>query len=168
MIDLSLVLDGTWTTDPPTGTAITNSRASTNIIDWLTGRDVGAGEVLGIHVDILTTFSTTNSATLQIQYEVCSTTNGTFLPLILSPAVAAAELIVGCPLFRYALPVNQEKNASSGILSTPGRYGRLTYTVGTGVFSAGAVAAWISPRWDRREYFNYPSGYSVAIAAGEI
>lgn len=165
MLDLSLIFDGTA---PNTPVAITNTRVSTNVIDWLSARDVGADTPLALHVAILTAFTTTNSATLQVQYEVCSTAGGTFLPLILSPVVAATELIVGCPIFRYDLPVNQEKNATLGILNAPGRFGRLTYTVGTGVFSAGAVFSYITPRQDRNQYYSYPNNYTAYVAVGEL
>jgi hypothetical protein len=169
MIDLSLVFDGTFTTDPPTGVAITATATSTNIIDWLTGRDVGAGEPLGIHVLISGAFVTTNSATLQINYQVCDTTNGTYLTILSSPVYPAAQLIKGAPLFRYALPVNQILNATAGVLKTPGRYCQLQYVVGTGVFSStSAIVAFLTPRQDRNEYYNYPIGYTAAVQSGQI
>ena len=178
MIDTSLVFDGTVSAGPiatigsqtaqSTGVAITNTRVSTNIIDWSTGRDVGSDVPLAIHVFVTTTFTTTNSATLQISYQVCSTTNGTYNDLVFSPVIAAAQLVPGSPIFRVDLPANQVKNATAGVLLTPGRYAQLNYTVGTGVFSAGAVFAYISPRQDRSQYFSYPNAYTVAVASGEI
>lgn len=178
MIDVSTIFDGTISAGPiasigstassVTGIAVTATRVSTNIIDWLTGRDVGAEEPLGLHVDITAAFTTTNSATLQISYQVCDTTNGTYLDLILCPPIPAAQLIIGAPLFRFALPVNQILNATAGILKVPGRYAQLNYTVGTGVFSAGKVFSYINPRLDRNAYYSYPNNYTVAVAAGEI
>ena len=178
MIDTSLVFDGTISTSAiasigstaslSTGVAITNTRVSTNIIDWLTGRDVGSAVPLTLHVQVLAAFTTTNSATLQISYQVCATTNGTYNDLIFSPVYTAAQLIAAAPIFRYDLPVNQVKNATAGVLLTPGRYAQLNYTVGTGVFSAGTVFSYITPRDDRNQYFSYPAAYTVAVAAGEI
>lgn len=172
MIDAQLIFDGTVSADPPTPVAITASnttQASTNIIDWLSGRDVGAGEPLGIHVDIMVAGTTTNSATLEVALQVCDTTNGTFLTILNSPKVIpASQLIVGAPLFRYAYPVNQILNATAGILKTPGRYARLLYTVGTGVFTTLSVFSYINPRKDRNAYFSYPANYTAATVAGQL
>lgn len=173
MIDASQIFDGSVTTDPPTPVAITASattQASTNIIDWLAGRDVGAGEPLGIHVDIMEAFTTTNSATLSVALQVCDTTNGTFLTILSSPLVVpASQLIIGCPIFRYAYPVNQILNATAGVLKAPGRYAQLLYTVGTGVFSAGKVLSWITPRLDRSTAgTHYAKNYTAAVVAGQL
>lgn len=172
MIDSTLIFDGSVTTDPPTPVAITASattQASTNIIDWLSGRDVGAGEPLAVHVDIMTAFTTTNSATLNMSLQVCATTNGAFLTILQGVgAVAAAQLIVGAPLFRYAIPVNQILNATAGILKTPGRYMQILYSVGTGVFSTGAIFSYITPRQDRSAYTSYPIGYTAGVVAGQL
>lgn len=178
MLDASLIFDGTVSAGPlasigstasqVTGIGITNSRVSTNIIDWLTGRDVGASEPLGLHVDITQAFTTTNSATLQISYQVCDTTNGSYLDLILCPPTPVAQLILGAPIFRYALPVNQILNATAGVLKTPGRYAQLSYTVGTGVFTLGKVFSYLTPRLDRSAYYTYPNAYTVNTAAGEL
>jgi hypothetical protein len=168
VIDSQQIFDGSVTTDPPTAVAITATATSTNILDWLVGRDVGADEPLGIHVDIMTAFTTTNSATLQVALQVCDTTNGTFLTIIETPAVAAAQLIVGSPIFRFAYPVNQLLNATAGILKTPGRYAQLAYTVGTGVFSAGKVFSYINARRDRNAYTSYARNYTSAVVAGQL
>src|ERR1700749_962229 len=136
MLDLSLVFDGTFTGTPAvaTGVAITNSRASTNILDLLVARDVGAGEDLSLHVLVNPAFTTTNSATLEIDFQVSpDTTSGDFVTIMSSPVYPAAQLIAGSPLFRYRLPVNQLLNATAGVLAAPGRYLRLNYNVGTGV-----------------------------------
>lgn len=178
MFDASGIFDGTVSagsigtigsqTSQVTGVGITATTTSTNIIDWLTGRDVGAAEPLGLHVQILQAFTTTNSATLQISYQVCDTTNGTYLDLVLSPPIPVAQLIIGAPVFRYALPVNQILNATAGILKKPGQYAQLKYTVGTGVFTLGKVFSYLTPRLDRGAYYSYPAAYTVAIASGEI
>lgn len=172
MIDASQIFDGSVTTDPPTPVAITASatnQTSTNILDWLVGRDVGAAEPLGVHVDIMEAFTTTNSATLRVELQVCDTTNGSFLTILSSPlAIPASQLIIGAPIFRYAIPVNQILNATAGILKTPGRYMQLNYVVGTGVFSAGKVFSYVTPRLDRQVSQAYPKNYTAAVVAGQL
>jgi hypothetical protein len=178
MIDTSLIFDGTVsagpisaigsTTSQVTGVAITATRVSTNIIDWLTGRDVGSAVPLTMHVIVATSFTSSSATTLQVSYQVCATTNGTYKDLILSPIIPLAQLVPGTPLFRYDLPVNQVLNATAGVLATPGRYGQLNYTVATGPFSGGTVFAYITARDDRNQYWSYPSAYTVAVATGEI
>lgn len=176
MLDTELVFDGTVSAGPisaigsqtsqATGVAITATRVSTNIIDWLTSRDVGSEEPLTLHVQILQNFATGTSLT--ITYQVCATTNGTYLDLISSPVIPVAQLIVGAPIFAYTLPKNQVLNATAGIPNPPGRYGQLKYTVAGSNFTTGTVFAYITPRLDRNAYYSYPSAYTVAVAAGEI
>lgn len=169
MLDATQLFDGTISgAGVPTGVAITSTRVSTNVLDLLTGRDLGADEPIGLHVDVTTAFTTTNSATLQIDFEVCATAGGSYLATLYSAVIPAAQLIIGAPIFRYALPVNQVLNATAGILNVPGRFIRLNYVVGTGIFSAGAVFSYINPRPDRNAYYSYPKNYTAAVAAGEI
>lgn len=172
MIDAELIFDGSVSTDPPTPVSITanaTTQASSNVIDWLVGRDVGAAEPLGVHVDIMTLFTTTNSATLNIALQVSATTNSGFITILQGVgAIPVAQLIVGAPIFRYAIPVNQILNASAGKLGAPLRYMQLLYTVGTGVFSAGAVFSYITPRLDRGAYNSYTNNYTAATVAGQL
>lgn len=165
MLDLSQIFDGT---PPNTGVAITTTRVSTNVLDLLVARDVGADEPLGIHVAVMAAFTSTVSTTLTIDFEVCDTVGGTYLNILSSPVIPKAQLIVGAPIFRYALPVNQILNATAGILKAPGRYIRLNYTVATGPFDTGSVFSYLTPRQDRNAYYTYPNNYTAAVAAGEI
>src|ERR1700748_2637762 len=107
MIDATQIFDGTFTGTPPvpTGVAITASRVSTNVLDLLTGRDLGADEMLGIHVNVTQTFATLTSLT--IDFEVCSTAGGSYKNILSSPALPVAQLVANTEIFRYALPVNQ-------------------------------------------------------------
>jgi len=162
MIDASLIFDGTLSSTPgvgPSGVALTATRVSTNVIDLLTGRDLGAGAVLGLHVDVLTAFTAGGAATLQIDFEVGATAGGTYYPLIYSPIIPVAQLIVGAPIFRVDVPLNQVLNATAGVPSTPGRFIRLNYTVVTGPFTAGALFSYLNPIIDRIQYYNYPNNY---------
>lgn len=155
MLDNNLIFDGTL---PSTGVAVTATRVSTNVIDALTGRDEGAGNSLQFVVDVTTTFTSTNSATLQVQFETCATAGGSYVPLLLSPVIVAANLIAGSSI-AYIIPRNQFNNATTGIIAIPGQFLRLTYTVGTGVFSAGAVFAYLNVAPDVNTFFNYPNNY---------
>jgi hypothetical protein len=160
MIDQNLILDGTL--GPVTGAAVTVTRVSTNVIDWLTGRDMGAGSMpLGIHAFVTQAFTAAGAATLTIDVEVCDTVGGTYLQLITTPPLPVAQLIAGAPLIRIAYPLNQLLNATAGVLKAPGRFMRLGYTVATGPFTAGALFAHVAPNNDRQEYFSYPGNYTV-------
>ena len=164
MIDASLIFDGTLSYIPgvgPSGVALTTTRVSTNVIDLLTGRDLGAGNILGIHVDVLTTFTAGGAATLQIDFEVGATAGGTYYPLNYSSVIPVAQLTVGSPIFRVALPLNQVLNAVAGVRNTPGRFIRLNYTVATGPFTAGTIFSYVNPIADRQQYFDYPINYTA-------
>lgn len=164
MIDSTLIFDGTL---PSTGVAITSTRVSTNVIDALVARDEGAGNMLIFNVLVTTTFTTTNSATLQVQFETCATAGGSYVPLLLSPVIAASNLVAGRSM-SYVVPRNQFNNLTAGVLQPPGEFLRLTYTVGTGVFSAGAVMAWMAAAPDFQTLYTYPENYTAQFAAANL
>lgn len=166
MIDGSQIFDGTLGSNGvPVGAALTTTRVSTNVLDLLVGRDLGADEPLGLHVNVLTAL--TGATSLQIDAEVCATVGGSYVAIILSPVIPVAQLIVGAPIFRYALPVNQVLNATAGILNAPGRYLRLNYTI-VGTFGAGTIFSYINPRQDRPAYYTYPNNYTAYASPGEV
>lgn len=165
MLDSTQIFDGTL---PSTGAAITTTRQSTNILDLLVSRDLGADDPIGIHVVTTAAFTSTQSSTLVVSFEVCDTTNGSYLTLLQTPAIPKAQLISGVQLFAVVLPRNQLLNATAGVLAAPGRYIALSYTVASGPFDTGAVMAWISPRADRNTYWTYPRNYTTYVAPGEI
>lgn len=164
MIDATQIFDGTL--GPATGVAVTVSRVSTNVLDLLTGRDLGATEPLGIHVIVTQAFATLTSLT--VDFEVCDTVGGAYLNILSSPAIPVAQLVANTEIFRYALPLNQVLNAVAGVLKTPGRFARLNYTVAGAAATTGAVFAYLNPRRDRNELTIYPKNYTAAVAAGEI
>lgn len=166
MLDLTQILDGTL--GPVAGAAITVTRVSTNVIDWLVARDMGAGEILGIHVDVLQAFTAGGAATLTVNAEVCDTVGGTYLNILSTPIIPVAQLIAGTPIMRYGFPVNQMLNAVAGILKAPGRFFRLNYTVATGPMTAGTVMAYLTPELDRDVYYTYPANYTAATTSGEL
>lgn len=165
MLDATQIFDGTL---PNTGAAITVTRQSTNIIDLLAARDIGADDMIGIHVQTLAAFTSTVSTTLTVSFEVCDTSGGTYLTLLQTPAIPKAQLIAGVQLFAVVLPMNQLLNATAGILAAPGRYIALRYTVATGPFDTGTVMAWIAPNHDRVSFTTYPKNYTAYVAPGEI
>lgn len=164
MIDANLIFDGTL--NPTAGIAITATRVSTNVLDFLTGRDMGADEPLGIHVIVMQTFATNTSLTVDL--EVCDTVGGAYLNILSSPVIPVAQLVANTEIFRYAFPVNQVLNAVAGVLKTPGRFARLNYTIGGSSATAGKVFAYLNPRPDRNAYTSYPANYVAATAAGEL
>lgn len=158
MIDASLLFDGTL--GPTTGAAITATRQSTNVIDLLSARDLGADDVLEINVAVTQAFATSNGGTLQIAFQTSANSGSGYVSLLLSPVYAVTDLIVGAPIFKYEVPANQALNDTNGVLNAPGRYLALQYTV-TNAFTAGAVVAYLSARQDRTQFTAYPRNYAA-------
>lgn len=164
MIDATQIFDGTL---PNTGAAITVTRQSTNVLDMLTGRDIGNGNALYVNVLVTEAFAASGAGTLTIDYEVCDTAGGTYLPLISSPTIGKANLIVGAR-YGFVIPPNQFNNATAGVLATPGRYVALGYTVATGPMTAGKVMTWISATPDARCLYFYPKNYTANVYAAQL
>lgn len=153
MLDASLIFDGT---PPKTGAAITVTRVSTNVLDMLAARDIGAGDELELHVVVLQNFTAGGAATLQIAYQT-SPDNATFVDIENSPIYAVASLVVGVPIFRYKVPPFQLNDTG-----TPNQYHRLNYTVATGPMTAGTVFAYLTGGGDRQLFQAYPRAYTIA------
>lgn len=158
MIDATQIFDGTFSGTPavPTGDAITVSRASTNVLDMLAARDLGAGSILGVHIAVLQAFATLTS--LDIEFQV-SADNTNWFTILAEKTIPVAQLIVGAPIFRYDWPLNQVFNATAGVLKAPGRYYRLNYTVNGSTATAGTVFSYVTPVLDRQEYYSIPENY---------
>lgn len=157
-----MILDGNLLFD--TAAAVTASANSTNTVDLANFRDLGVdgGEyaVPKLMCLVTTTFTTTNAATLSVGIQG-STDNSTWTTYVTSQAYAVATLTAGQRLFDIDLP-----RPPAGV-AIP-RYLRLAYTVGTGVFSAGAVtSALVMQRQDQPVstagvVSGYPSGFTVS------
>lgn len=155
MLDNSYIFDGTL---PNTGAALTVTRDSTNVLDLLVSRDIGAGAGSydqEVHVMVTTAFTAGGAATLNISLKG-SLDNATYYDLLDSPQYALADLVVGARIFRYEVPVIQLKMP---VGDDPPRYLKLVYTVGTGPFTAGALFSYLAP--ERQEYLTYPRNYSI-------
>lgn len=161
MLDIQQVFDGTFSGTPPApvGVAITATRNSTNVLDMLVARDMGAGEILDLHVIVTEAFATLTS--LVVSCEV-SADNSTFYQILTSPIYPVAQLILGAPIFRYAMPLNQILNATAGVLKAPGRYIRLVYTVAGSDATTGKVFSYLNAANDRVQTYIYPENYVTA------
>lgn len=154
------IFDGTL--NPSAGAALTVSRVSTNVLDLLAGRDIGAGIAYDqeLHADITTTFTAGGGATLQMSIQG-SIDNATFFDLLFSPVYAVANLVQGVRIFGYAVPIAQlNMPGLPPAQSTPPRYLRLNYTVSTGPFLTGNILAYLNV--DREERLIYPKNYVTA------
>lgn len=157
-----MIIDGNLLLD--SAAAITSTANSTNTIDLANFRDLGVdgGEfaVPKLMCLVNTTFTTTNSATLTVNVQG-STDNSTWSTYASTPAYAAAALVAGANIGNLDLP-----RPPAGV-AIP-RYLRLSYTVGTGVFSVGAVtSAFVMQRQDGVQstagyQSGYPSGFTVS------
>jgi hypothetical protein len=131
------------------------SAASDNIVDLLAARDLGIGDSPAVQViaSVNTAFATTNSGTLQLQFQG-STDSTTWTTYVETPAIAAASLAATRQLAGFDLP----RPVPGAALP---RYYRLNYVVGTGTFTAGKVDAWLGiGRADQVQYArNYDASY---------
>ncbi|MBD1412800.1 hypothetical protein NUJ30_08730 [Burkholderia contaminans] len=142
-----MLLDGNLLFD--TQSAITSSRASTNVLDMGANRDIGVGDTPALKLLVIPTtgFATTNAATLRVQYQA-STDSVTWTTYAQSDDLPAASLVAGKKIAAMDVP-RVDLN----------RYHRLNYVVGTGVFSAGAVTAAIV--LSRDDVPQYPANYNA-------
>lgn len=162
MLDTTYIFDGTLGTslNPPTGVAITATRDSTNVLDLLAARDLGAGKVTDLVVVVTQAFATLTS--LQIQFQVGATAGGSFFTTLTSPVYPVAQLIAGAPIFRYTGPLNQLLNGTAGALAPPGQFLKLVYTVAGSNATTGAVFSYMTAGNDRNQTYIYPNNYTSA------
>ena len=164
MIDATQLFDGVL---PNTGTAITTTRASLNVLDMQTSRDIGNANRVYCTIRVITTFTADGAATLTIGYQTSNTEGSGYVDLIRSPVIVVANLVAGTK-YGFVVPRNQFNNATTGVLAAPGRYHALAYTVATGPMTAGAVMAYLSAEPDDDCYYSYPKNYTAAVVADQI
>ena len=147
-IDALLIFD-------PSGTSITTTAASTNVLDLGTQRDLGLGNPsLEVLINIQQAFTAAGAATLNVQIQ-SSVDNVTWSTLAESSAMPVASLTLGRQVLRIKLPAD-EPALTAGI----GRYLRLYYVVSTGPFTAGQVMSALVP--NREASVAYASGFNPA------
>lgn len=133
--------------------AITATAVSTNVADLGVAEDLGIGTPgLKFAIYVGTAFTTTNAATLTVQFQG-STDNSTFTTYLETNAIAVAALVANAKI-----PLNWGHRNTGAAL---GRYVRLNYVVGTGVFSAGTLSALAVIDRDDWSEGLYPNGYTV-------
>lgn len=149
-----MILDGQLVFDA-SGTTITTTATSTNVIDLSVARDMGIGDAPALKLAIFvgTAFTSTAAATLQIQVQG-STDNSNFTTMAESRAYAIADLVAGTKLFPIDLP------AVGGVQAIP-RYLRLNYVGGTATFTTGKLSAYLV--LDRQDAMPpaYPAGINI-------
>lgn len=105
--------------------------ASTNVVDLVKPSELdNLHIVVQVQADCTSTGSATLKATLQTSEDEAFTAP---VDLIASPAVALASLKKGKQLLKARIPYGVKQ------------YLRVLYTVGTAVFTAGAVDAFLTP-----------------------
>lgn len=155
MFDLSLIFDGT---PPNTAVAVTASRQSTNIIDLLTNRDIGAGNYVEFHVQILQTFLTLTSLTIAFQAAI--TSGGTYVTLMQTAPIPVASLVAGTE-FKYKVPMYQLLELPTTNNGLPYQFLALQYTVGGSNATAGSVFSYMTGGGDQPTTVQYPRGFSI-------
>lgn len=155
MLDLSLIFDGT---PPKTGVAITATRQSTNIIDLLTSRDIGAGDEVEFHVLVTQNFATLTS--LQIQLQLAITSGGTYRTILETDAIPVANLLAGTE-FKYKVPMYQLMELPSANNGLPYQFMALNYVVAGSNATTGAVFAYLTGGGDQPTTVQYPRGFTI-------
>lgn len=170
-----MILDKNLEFDP-SGTAITVTAASTNVIDLhgagllpgsasFPGRDMGvghgSGQVPKLMVQVQQTFTSGGgSATLNVQVQGAPDDGsggiGSYVTFAETGAIAQAVLVAGVRIFDIDLPrVLPTPNAPNAMP----RYLRLNYVVASGPMTAGKVQAELV--LTRDDQVIYPSGITV-------
>lgn len=120
------------------------------------GEDLGIGDgpafpKIGVYVG--TAMTSTNSATLQVQFQG-STDSSTWTTYMETPAMAASLLAANTCIAKMDWPHRLVGAALP-------RYVRLNYVVATGVFSTGTLSSYVMLQRDDWPLGLYPSGFTV-------
>lgn len=156
LIDQSLVFDmGAYNAQTGlTGAQQLGGGTSTNIIDLVNQRDIGAGgagDDANLTVEIEVTTGYVGGTSLNVQIQGSQSSGSGYVTYAETGAIPIANLTAGAK-FKLKMPV---VNPDGGPLP---RYLQLAY-VAVGTFTAGSVLAWLGTVDDQR---SYPSGFTVA------
>lgn len=155
------MLDATQIFDSVAGVALTATRASTNVLDFLVKRDVGVGDELEIHAFVQTTLASSGgTATLTVALQA-SSDNSNFYTVLQTGAIPEARLTAGRRFMSFKVPIlNQELYLGNGAVPGP-QYLQLYYTVGTENFTSGKIGAYLTGAFDRDQFVAYPTNYAT-------
>jgi hypothetical protein len=123
----------------PSGTAITVTRDSTNIINLVNDRDIGIDYGLTLVLNCTETFTAGGAGTLDISIQY-SADDSTYYIAASSRQFALADLVAGTFTWRLPLPPRPQAMIVANVLP---QYIKLVYTVGTGPMTAGKIGATI-------------------------
>lgn len=160
IIDNSLVFSNGQATTGSVGSTVIDLSGGTNFIYGNASRfgedlGIGDGEAMPkVAAYVQTANLTTNSATLQIQFQG-STDSTNWDTYVETPALAASVLTAGRKVAAFDWPHRGPNQ------SLP-RYVRLNYVVGTGAFTTGTIFAAIVLQRDDWPANLYPANYTVA------
>ena len=157
-----MIIDGYTIFEPIAGGAITVTRASTNQLDLLAGRDLGVNPDMPIKVSIGVgaTFTAAGAATMVVQIQGApdngSGAPGAYYTLAESRPYALADLVAGTKLLPLDLPAKASTDPQP-------RFLQLNYVVATGPMTAGTLNAQLT--LDRSDIIYYNSGFTLAASA---
>ena len=146
MIDSSLLMSNNQ--------ALTVTAVSTNVLDMLVARDIGADEPLMLEVRAGNA-NFAGGTSLQAVWQG-SFDNATFFDLLLSPVIVLANLTAGVPIMKVAVPP-RGFNATG---RAPCRYFRMNYVI-VGTMTAGSVYAYLTATPDQDQFYAYNRNYVV-------
>lgn len=155
-----MILDSNLCFDPA-GSALTTTRASTNIIDLVNARDIGIGhEGVPLNIFVLPTTDFTTGTSAQVQFQGApdngSGLPGTYVTYAETPAIVLADWILGG--FAFPVTVPRAPRTIDALTTTRPRFLRLNYVV-VGTMAVGTLQAYMLLNRDDVVY--YPSGFST-------
>lgn len=153
-----MIIDANNIFEPMAGTALGSTADSTNVLDFQNGRDLGIGDRLWVNAFIIgAAAAAAGAATLNIQVLGSLAAGSGFVLLAESGVIAKASLVLNSQ-FNIHVPPKPPLATSA---ATFYRYMKLTYTIATGPFTAGKIAAFLSGAPEASLNWNYPPGITV-------
>jgi len=129
-----MILDRNLNFEPLGGAALTVTRDSTDILDFLNARDMGPGDP-DLHLQVQTgaAFTSAGATTLVIALQL-SVDNVTYFTVWQTPAIAKTLLVANARVLTAPIPYR-----SLDFGDAKPRYMKLNYAVATGPFTAGTI-----------------------------